>query len=116
MTVNISPADMPQRRETGIGPVTEGHAQHIRGFAFFPYRGVRVGEAEPAELGRRAWAGALTALADLAEPEDWTGAGAAGRPLPILDSFLRYTYQRLVMDDKIAVTENGITLRSTPGC
>jgi hypothetical protein len=49
----------------------------------------------------------LEALQDLAEDEEWAGAVPTIRPLPILDSFLRYTYQRLVMEDKIAVTHDG---------
>jgi Domain of unknown function (DUF3825) len=107
MTANFTPENMPQRRGVGIGPVTEGHAERVRGFAFFPYRGVREQQAEPSELGRMAWQDTLEALAGLAEPEDWTGSNTAVRPLPILDSFLRYTYQRLVMEDKIAVTHDG---------
>ena len=54
-----------------------------------------------------AWEDTLTSLADLAEEEEWTGSSPTGRPLPILDSFLRYTYRRLVMEDKIAVTSDG---------
>lgn len=54
-----------------------------------------------------AWEETLTSLAEMAEVEDWVGSNEPGRPLPILDSFLRYTYGRLVMEDKIAVTADG---------
>lgn len=104
-----TPADVARRVSPEIGPVTEGHAETLRSFAFFPYRRSRstAGALEPAELGRLAWEETLTSLADLAEVEEWTGASPTGRPLPILDSFLRYTYRRLVMEDKIAVTADG---------
>jgi hypothetical protein len=46
-------------------------------------------------------------LPHLAEPEDWAGSSADGRHLPILDSYLRYTYQRLVIEQKIAVAADG---------
>lgn len=104
-----TPADVARRQSAEIGPVTEGHADTLRSFAFFPYRGPRTtpGSVEPAELGRLAWEETLTSLADLAEPEEWTGSNPTGRPLPILDSFLRYTYRRLVVEDKITVTPDG---------
>lgn len=109
MTTIPTPADIAKRRSAEIGPVTEGHAERLRSFAFFPYRGPRSapGAVEPAELGRLAWEETLTSLAELAESEEWTGSNPTGRPLPILDSFLRYTYRRLVMEDKIAVTSDG---------
>lgn len=88
-----------------IGPVTEGHADSLRAFAFFPYRGQV--QIERSVVGREAWAVALAALAGLAESEEWTGAGDTSRVLPILDSFLRYTHKRLVMEDKIVVTPDG---------
>lgn len=88
MTTSFSPADMPQRRPPEIGPVTEGHAPKIRAFAFFPYRGDR-GAVDPGDLAKVAWRDVLTALADMAEPEEWTGPNPTGRTLPILDSFLR---------------------------
>ncbi|WOF23647.1 DUF3825 domain-containing protein [Microbacterium betulae] len=104
-----TPADVARRQSGEIGPVTEGHAERLRSFAFFPYRGPRQapGTIEPVELGRLAWEETLTSLAHLSEPEEWTGSTPTGRPLPILDSFLRYTYRRLVMEDKIAVTADG---------
>jgi len=99
---------MAHRTVPGAGPVSEAHPNYIRQFAFFPYRGPRPEEyVDPAELGRRAWFSALGQLAELAEPEDWTGSGSATRPLPILDSYVRYTHRRLVMEDKIAVTADG---------
>lgn len=79
----------------------------IRSFAWFGYKGGREEWVDSQDLSRRAWADALAGLASLAEDEDWTGAGADDRPLPILDSYIRYTYQRLVMEQKIAVSENG---------
>lgn len=103
-----TPADVARRQSPEIGPVTEGHADRLRAFAFFPYRGPRsTPPVEPAELGRLAWEETLLSLAELAEHEEWVGASPPGRPLPILDSFLRYTYLRLVVEDKIAVTADG---------
>lgn len=108
-----TPADVARRQSPEIGPVTDGHSDRLRSFAFFPYRGPHrgprsgPGALERAELGRLAWEETLSALADLAEEEEWTGSNPTGRPLPILDSFLRYTYRRLVMEDKIAVTADG---------
>jgi hypothetical protein len=93
VAVSTTPTETP-RRDT------------IRSFAFFPYRGDEQ-LTDGYELGRRAWADALTSLANLAEPEDWTGAVATDRPLPILDSYLRYTYQRLVMEQKIEASADG---------
>ena len=109
MTSIPTPADVARRRPPEIGAVTDGHAEWLRGFAFFPYRGQRdpVAPLEPAEMGRRAWEETLVSLADLAEDEEWTGARHSERPLPILHSFLQYTYRRLVMEDKISVTEDG---------
>ncbi len=104
MTMIITPADMPQRRSAEIGPVTEGHNTYLRGFAFFPYRGEE--RIDPAEIGQRAWHDTLEALSALAEPEEWTGAGEV-EPFAILDSYLRQTHRRLVMEDKICVTEDG---------
>lgn len=101
-----TPAEVARRQSPEIGPVTEGHAERLRAFAFFPYRGPRpqLTPLESADLGRLAWEETLSSLAELAESEEWTGSSPTGRPLPILDSFLRYTYRRLVMEDKIAVT------------
>ncbi len=112
-----TPADVARRQSPEIGPVTEGHAEALRTFAFFPYRGPKnaPGSVEPAELGRRAWEETLSALASLAEPEEWTGSNPTVRPLPILDSFLRYTHRRLVMEDKIAVTADGEYAASNTG-
>lgn len=108
MTHVSTPADVARRRSPEIGPVTEEHAEALRQFAFFPYRGnSALGSVEPAEVGRRAWDETLSSLATLAEPEDWTGSNPTARPLPILDRFLRYTHRRLVMEDKIAVTAGG---------
>lgn len=107
MTTTFSPADMPQRQPSEIGPITEGHEERIRSFAFFPDRGGRDEQLTPVELGQRAWRDTLASLADLAEPEDWTGKAPTERHLPILDSFIRYTHQRLVMEDKVAVSANG---------
>lgn len=109
MNATPTPSDLARRRPAAIGQVTEGHAERLRSFAFFPYRGPRQApdEVESVELGRLAWEETLTALAELAEPEEWTGSNPTGRPLPILDSFLRYTYRRLVMEDKISVTSDG---------
>jgi hypothetical protein len=104
-----SPADMPQRVASPDPDSAEfsaaSHADTIRQFAFFPVRQEET-ISEPGERGRTAWGHTLTALEQLAEPEDWTGRHAPGRPLPILDSYLRYTYQRLVLEDKVVTTED----------
>lgn len=108
MTGFPTPADVARRQSAEIGPVTEDHPGRLRAFAFFPYKGPRaVPAVEATELNRLAWAETLASLAVLAEAEEWTGANPTGRPLPILDSFLRYTYGRLVMEEKIAVTADG---------
>lgn len=93
----------PSTRATGdVG----GRPDTIRSFAFFPYRGAEHLD-DGQELSRRAWADALGSLADLAEDEDWSGPRATGRPLPILGSYVRYTYQRLVMEQKIQTSDDG---------
>lgn len=109
-----SPADIarlaPHRRsepalETAGEP--EWHRPDtIRSFAWFGYRGDEWID-DVHELSRRAWADTLTSLAELAEDEDWTGAGGGDRPLPILGSYIRYTYQRLTMEQKILVSDEG---------
>lgn len=98
-------SDITQGQSSEIGLVTEERTKVLRSFAFFPYQGPRV--ANSAELGRLAWDRTLTSLAELAEPEEWTGSNPDGRILPILDSFIKYTYHRLVMEDKIAVSADG---------
>jgi hypothetical protein len=91
----------------GIDADEEWHRPDtIRSFAWFGYKGEEWIE-DRQELSRRAWAGTLQGLADLAEDEDWEGAGAGDRPLPILGSYIRYTYQRLTMEQKIAVSDDG---------
>ncbi len=57
----------------------------------------------------------LQSLADLAELEDWTGQYDLARPLPILDSYVRYTYQRLVLEDKVAESIDGETAALNTG-
>jgi hypothetical protein len=84
----------------------ETHAPTIRQFAFFPLHRERIID-DPAERGRMAWTDVLESLADLAEPEDWTGGAAPGSAPSILDSYVRYTYQRLVMEQKVAVAAGG---------
>ncbi|WIB64045.1 DUF3825 domain-containing protein [Curtobacterium sp. MCBD17_040] len=109
MTGTPTPGDVARRQPAELGEVTEGHAERLRAFAFFHYLAPHgaVVTLEPGQLGRLAWQETLQSLADLAEPEEWTGSNPTGRPLPILDSFLSYTYRRLVMEDKIAVTPDG---------
>lgn len=109
MTNFPTPGDIARRLPAELGEVTEGHAERLRAFAFFHYLGPQesAGTPEPEQLGRLAWEETLQSLADLAEPEEWIGSNPTGRPLPILDSFLSYTYRRLVMEDKIAVTSDG---------
>ena len=72
-------------------------------FAFFPYSIEQLTDGH--ELGRRAWAAVLTSLRT--SRRSWTGAVSTDRPLPILDSYLRYTYQRLVMEQKIGASADG---------
>ncbi len=82
------------------------HPERLRQFAFFPLNSEQYVD-DRYERGRLAWTQALQALEELAEPEDWTGSGAeVARPLPILDSYLRYTYRRLVIESKITVSED----------
>lgn len=102
----FTPANMPQRRADSIGAVTEGHETRLRSFAFFPFRGDRETHHTPSELGALAWHDTLQGLASTAEPENW-GEDTEGRPYPILDQYLRYTYQRLVMEDKVVVSSDG---------
>lgn len=86
-------------------PSDAGRPDTIRSFAWFRYKGEEWLEQE--ELSQRGWGDALAALANLAEPEDWTGASASGRTLPILDSYVRYTFQRLKIEEKVKVSDDG---------
>ena len=72
----------------------------ILDFAFFPYRGPPCSSADAAS---RAWPNAVTSLAALAEPEDWTGQpNNTTAPYGILKNYISYTYQRLVIEQKIS--------------
>ena len=83
------------------------HPQRLRQFAFFRLSSEEY-ISDPYERGRIAWGQTLENLAKLAEPEDWVGGDSdLARPLPILDSYLRYTYKRLLLEGKICVTEDG---------
>lgn len=77
----------------------------IRSFAWFGYKGEEW-IVDRQELSRRAWADTLTSLRDLAEDEDWSGIDPGDRPLPILGSYIRYTYQRLTIEQKISVSDD----------
>lgn len=79
--------------------------ERIRSFAFFLYRGSQ--DLHGPEAGEQAWTDSLEALADLAESEEWTGLSVSRSPLPILNQYLRYTYQRVAMEGKIEVSEDG---------
>jgi len=47
---------------------------------------------------------AIRSLAAMAEPEDWNyHATPTDRELPVLHSYLRYTYERLAEERKISV-------------
>lgn len=84
----------------------ERHAETIRRFAFFPlHRNSYIEDA--IQRKRQAWSDTLEQLANLAESEEWTGASPTEEPRPILDNYLKYTYQRLVMEQKIAATPDG---------
>ena len=103
-----TPADVARRHSPEIGKVTESHAARMFGFAYFAVRAPRTGDTSSEGEGTaNGWEQALKSLAELAEPEEWTGSNPRGRKLPILDSFLRYTYIRLIAEDKIAVTTDG---------
>ncbi len=115
MTSSVTPSDLAKRRPSSFGPITEGHESRLRRFAFFPYRGDKDKWLPAQELSARAWDETLQSLADLAEPEDWTGSEPNERLLPILDNYLRYTHQRLVMEDKIAVSADGDYAASNTG-
>lgn len=83
------------------------HADRLRRFAFFRVESPDFIE-DPRDRATLAWEQTLKSLANLAESEDWVGANPGDdRPLPILDSYLRYTYQRLVLEGKIAVSDDG---------
>lgn len=102
-----TPLDVPRRELPKSGSVqlisgTEVPPDTIRRFAFFAYRGMD--RLSGQDAGTQAWEDALVALSNLAEREDWGGAQSSSAALPILDSYVRYTYQRLVMEEKIAKT------------
>jgi hypothetical protein len=74
----------------------------ILDFAFFPYRGPPLPQAD---AGRRAWPEAVASLAALAEPEDWTGQpNNTTAPNGILKNYISYTYQRLRIEHKISIS------------
>jgi hypothetical protein len=79
----------------------------LRRFAFFRCSDPECEGLDPPARGRLAWKRTLDDLAALAEDEEWSGANAEGRHRPILDSYLRYTYRRLVLEDKIAASADG---------
>ncbi|KAJ4355796.1 uncharacterized protein N0V89_003817 [Didymosphaeria variabile] len=80
----------------------------LKEFAFFPYRGPTLPQIEAQS---RAWPNVLSELAHLAEKEDWTGTKADGTPATpenqILNNYISYTYQRLVIQEKITISDNG---------
>lgn len=58
----------------------------------------------------------LGALSSIAEPEEWDYRHIpSSHPKPILYNYLRYTYQRLAEEDKIAVAENGSAIAFNTG-
>jgi len=104
-----SPADLArvksqQAAVTPQGPILE-RSDTIHTFAWFPYRGERRDDLGGSALFRRAWSNALEGLAELAEDEDWTGVEAGDRELPILDSYVRYTYKRLSQERKVGFSD-----------
>ena len=87
---------MAQRKTAPTFPNT------ILEFAFFPYRGRT---CLPADAARRAWPEAVASLAALAELEDWTGKqNNTTAPNGILRNYISYTYQRLVIEQKIFIS------------
>lgn len=83
------------------------HPDRLRQFAFFRLSSDEY-ISDPYERGRLAWGQTLESLATLAEPEDWVGNESdVSRPLPILDSYSRYTFARLRLEGKIAVADDG---------
>ncbi len=100
-------ARLPPRQGTSdFVPSSENELpERIRSFAFFLYRGEQ--DLHGPEAGEQAWTDALDSLACLAEDEEWTGLSASRSPLLILNQYLRYTYQRLAMEKKIKVSEDG---------
>ncbi|KAL1605189.1 hypothetical protein SLS60_004733 [Paraconiothyrium brasiliense] len=79
----------------------------LKEFPFFPYRGLPIPQTE---AQTRAWPNVLSELAHLAEKEDWSGNKADGTPATheyqILNNYISYTYQRLVIQDKIMISDN----------
>ena len=58
----------------------------------------------------------LSDLAQLAETEDWEyQSSASEHPLPILSSFIRYTYKRLAEEGKIAISDDGQSITFNTG-
>lgn len=58
----------------------------------------------------------LTALADLAEPEEWDYQHTQDEhPKPILYNYLHYTYKRLAEENKIGVSDDGQTIAFNTG-
>ena len=103
---SATPSDMPARRPDGYGQVSEEHPLRINDFSFFRYRGEKDAVVPGPELAAMAWDQAVDSLAELAEDEDW-GVSDTGRTRPILSSYIKYTYQRLVIEDKIMVSRDG---------
>ena len=62
---------------------------------------------ENESLPKRGFKQSLRLLRDLAEPEDWSGTENPHRYLPILSSYLNFTYKRLVAEGKILISSDG---------
>lgn len=78
----------------------------LRQFAFFILRSDEDIDT-PRERGSRAWNDALADLAELAEPEPWDGSASGIQSHAILNNYIRNTYRRLVMEEKVAISSDG---------
>lgn len=88
------------------GVVSEGkYPETIFEFAFFLLEGERAGLYD--DVKKLAWNKKIEQLADLAAYEDWGDSDQSGHSCPVLHKYIIYTYQRLVLEDKIVVTDDG---------
>ncbi|KAJ9610859.1 hypothetical protein H2200_005636 [Cladophialophora chaetospira] len=72
-------------------------------FAFFPYQGPPCSPAEAVRLG---FPNAIATLAELSEPEDWSGQVNNTAPYGILKSYIVYTYRRFYIEQKISISRD----------
>lgn len=101
--MNISHANISAKRNSP--KITVEFPDNIRKFAFFRYKNVSGDSYENSQYGILAWNESLSSLANLAEDENW-GEPTNEVEYPILNNYLRNTYRRLVIEEKIGISEN----------